>query len=124
MLAIRKKTTYLPAEGGGGLCLNISLCLGVQGRGSLVKYHNAGLAQQRARNGNPLLFPARELQAALADQRSVALGKTSDSVVDLGQPGRLLNGVVRRTDESVADVVAHGIVEEDRVLRHHADGGA
>ena len=44
--------------------------------------------------------------------------------MDLGEVSRLLHRRIGGAHHPVADVVADGVVEEDGVLRHHADGGA
>ena len=77
-----------------------------------------------AGDGDALLLAAGELQAALADLGLVAVGREADEIVDLGEPGRLLDLLVGRLRAAVADVVADGVVEQHGVLRDHADGAA
>src|SRR5215471_6165093 len=47
-----------------------------------------------------------------------------DEAVDLRQPGGFLHLVVGCGHAAIADVVLDGVVEEHRILRHDADGGA
>ena len=63
-----------PLEG----VLDQPLGLGVQRRGRLVQDQDRGVLQEDARDGQPLLLPARELHAALADERVVALRQPFD----------------------------------------------
>jgi len=44
--------------------------------------------------------------------------------VDAGRACGVLHLLRRRTGTAIGDVVADGVVEEHRVLRHHADAGA
>ena len=63
---------------------------GVQRRGRLVEDQQRRLAQQRPRQRDPLPLPAREPDAALADDRVVAVGKLADDLVGdrrAGPPG-------------------------------------
>ena len=53
--------------------LDVELGLGVEGGRCLVEDHDAGLLEEGAGNGNPLLFAARQLQTALPHHGVVAL---------------------------------------------------
>jgi hypothetical protein len=55
---------------------------------------------------------------------SVPFRESSNCVVDFSEVSRLLHRRIGGAHHPVADVVADGVVEEDGVLRHHADGGA
>ncbi len=57
-------------------------------------------------------------------KKSVPFRESSNCVVDFGEVRRLLHRRIGGAHHPVADVVADGVVEEDGVLRHHADGGA
>lgn len=115
----------------------------------LVQQNDVRFLQDGSSDGHPLLLAAAQLQAALADLRVVACSHTSaspplkgrparaggsaasgltlrkvqDPGVDVGGGGGQLHLLVGGGDAAVADVVADGVVEEDGVLRHHADVG-
>src|SRR5215204_414608 len=97
------------------------LALAVQARRGLVEDQNLRLGQDRARDGDALPLPARELHAALADDRVVAVGEAADELVAVRDAGRgpdLLAGRVRVRE---GDVVGDGAVEEEVVLQHRAE---
>ncbi|KGQ05651.1 hypothetical protein BBAD15_g9081 [Beauveria bassiana D1-5] len=64
--------------------LDEALALRVERAGRLVEEQDAGLANQRARNGDALLLAARQRDAARANVGVVALGQGDDEVVHLG----------------------------------------
>ena len=68
----------------------------------LVEDQDARRLEDRAGDGDTLLLAAGELEAALADRRRVALGQSGDEVVDLRQPRRRDDLVVRRARLAVA----------------------
>ena len=96
----------------------------VQRGSGFVEYQQARGLEHGARDRDPLLLAAGELEAALADERLVALRQAHDEVVDVGQPCRALDVRRRGVRASVRDVVVDAVVEQHRVLRHHADRGA
>ena len=53
----------------------------------------------------------------------LTVGEGKDAAVDVSSLGCLLHLLVSGQDPSVADVVGDGVVEEHRVLGHHADVG-
>ena len=63
----------------------------VQRAGRLVQDQDARVLQDGAGDGHALLLAARQLQAALAHPRVVAVRQAQDEVVDLGQPGGVLD---------------------------------
>lgn len=69
-------------------------------------------------------FSPRQLQAALADHRFVAVGQAQDEVVDMGQLRRPLDFLDRGAGTAIGDVVEDRVVEQDGVLRDDTDGGA
>ena len=69
----------------------------------------------------PLLLAAGEAVAALADDRVVALGQRGDHVVDACRLGGRLDLLVGRVRLREAQVLAHRLVEEVRLLRDDAD---
>ena len=96
----------------------------VERRGRLVQHQDRRVLEHHARDGDPLLLAARELQAALAHDRPVALGQADDEVVDLRHAGRGLDLGLAGTRPAVGDVGGDRVVEQHRVLRHDADRAA
>eukprot|EP00982_Pelagococcus_subviridis_P005632 29749-Pelagococcus_subviridis.AAC.4 len=89
----------------------------------LVQQHHPGVLQKRARERDPLLLPAAELQPALADDGVVPVRHRAHRVVDRrafrrGHDFLLARGVVLA---SVRDVIPDRVVEQDAVLRDDAD---
>ena len=102
--------------------LHGGLVLGVEVAGGLVEDHDAGVLQQHAGDGQALLLAARQAVAALADQGVEPVGQGGDHVVDPGGPAGRLQLGVGGVGAGVAQVGAHGVVEEVGVLGDHADG--
>ena len=76
------------------------LVLGVQRRRRFVEQQNRGVAQDGARDGDPLLLPAGELVPALADDHVQALRHLVDELPRVGLLARvqdLLLARLRRT---------------------------
>src|SRR6185312_4834543 len=101
--------------------LDVLLGVAVERGGGLVQHQNRRRLEDRAGDGDALLFTAGELEAALADFGVVALGRLPDDAVDLRERSRLLHLAVARLPAPIAYVVADGVVEQHGVLRHHAD---
>ena len=91
-----------------------------RGRG-LVEDQDARILEHGARDRDPLLFAARELEAALAHRRFIALRRADDELVDLRQLRGGDDIVVRRAGAAVGDVVFDRVVEEHGILRDDAD---
>ncbi len=96
----------------------------VERRRRLVENEDRWSFQDRPRNRHTLLFATRELQAAFADHRIVALRQRLDEVTDLGHFRGLLHFLIGSAGASVADVVGNRVVEQHSILRNHADRGA
>ena len=96
----------------------------VERRGGLVEHQDARTLEDRPGDGDPLLLPARELQAALAHHRLPAVGQRLDEGPDVGHLGGLLDLGPTRVRASVEQVVVDALVEQHRVLGDDPDGGA
>ena len=102
----------------------MALGLRVDGRHRVVEHDDARAGDERARERDALALSAREVDAALADQRVVAVGQLGGELRDAG---RLAGGddlVPRRVRPRRGQVVAQRDREEDRPLRDDRDRGA
>ena len=104
-------------EGG----LDGALGLVVEGAGGLVEDEHRRVAQQRPRDGEPLLLAAGEPVPAGADHGVVAVGEAGEHVVDPRGPAGVLDLGVGRARAGVPQVVAHRRVQQVGVLADHAD---
>ncbi len=112
------------ARGRAYFRLNRLFVVRVELRGGFVENQDGRIFQQGTGNGHALLLSAGQLEAALAHLRLIALGRADDEVVDMrGARHRLYLGRAG-AGFAVGDVVANGVVEQHRVLRHDADGAA
>ena len=93
----------------------------VEGRRRLVEDQDAGVLEQDPGDRDPLLLAARQLVAALADHRVVAVGQLGDPIVDRRRARGRDQLVVGRLGPGVAQVVADRRVEQVRLLGHEAD---
>src|SRR3569833_4009511 len=96
----------------------------IQRRGRLVEDQDARIFVYHPRDRHALLLAARELEAARTDLRLVALRQRFNDVVDVGHLRGAEHCLARGVRLRVANVVVERGVEQDRVLRHDADGGA
>ena len=78
----------------------------------------SGSIGQRPGQHDALPLPTAHRAAPLADLGVVALGPADDVVVQLGQPGGLLDGVVGQVVAEEADVVGHRAPEQPGLLGH------
>src|SRR4051794_27069405 len=76
--------------------LDHRLALAVEARGRLVEDEDARVREDRSRDGNPLALPARKLDAALADDRLVALLEAFDEFVGMRNAADAFDVVERR----------------------------
>eukprot|EP00760_Papus_ankaliazontas_P035441 PhM_4_TR7794/c0_g1_i1/m.94252 len=108
---------------GEGLQRGLHLALGfvVQRTCCLVEDNDGWVLQQAACNGNALLLPARQLQAALADGCIPLVRELLDEGKQLRLARRLRNLLIRGVRLSVRNVVPNRLVEHHCVLRHDAD---
>ncbi len=104
--------------------LDFPLGAGVERAGGFVQQQDRRVLEDGAGDGDALLFAAGKLQAALAHHGVIALRQLDDEFVDLGQPRRFLDLGIAGADPAIGDVVADRVVEQHRVLRNDADGGA
>ena len=108
------------------LLLDDRLHFGIERRGRLVEDEDRRVLENEAGDGDALALAARELDAALADQRVVAgaatlIDQVRDEIAGLGAAGGFGDLVVGGLGPAIADVVANGAMEERGVLRDDAD---
>ena len=109
-----------PGQGRGQRLLDEQLGLRVEVGGGLVEDHHGRILEQDPGDGQPLLLPAGQPVAPLADDGVVALGQRGDQVVDAGRPAGRDDLGVGGVGPGVAQVGGDGVVEEVGVLGHHA----
>ncbi len=97
------------------------LGLRIQRAGGLVEQQNAGLFEDRARNGDALFLTAGQLEPPFADLGVEAVRQTGDKGVQVGQTQHLVNRLLARLGIPVGNVVAQRVVEQHGVLWDHAD---
>ena len=79
------------------------------------------VGEDRAGDRDPLALAARERQAALADQRVVAVGERLDELVGLRELGRPLDLLARGVGARVGDVVVDRGREQERIVGDDRD---
>ena len=97
-----------------GLALRVETC------GRLVQDEDRRIAQDGARNRDPLPLPTGDPRAALPEHRLVAAGQHLDEVVRGGGLRRLHDLLARRVD-AVGDVVGDRPGEEHALLQDEPD---
>ena len=110
-----------PARVSRRRALHGRLGLRVEVRRGLVEHHHVGRLEHEAGQGDPLLLPAREAVAAFADHRVEPVGQVGHEVTDLGLGQGGLHLRLRRVGAGVHQVGPQRVVEEVRILGHHAD---
>ena len=87
----------------------------------LVENQDARIADQGAGDGDALALAARQARAVLAHHGVVAFGQFANEIVGARQFRHGDDGINGQRRVAQGDVVAHGAVEEDIFLQHHAD---
>src|SRR2546427_81715 len=104
--------------------LDQRLALRVDRRERLVEHEDRRVAQERARDGDPLALATREPHTALAHDGVVALGEPEDELFRVRGAGRRAQLVGARVRLAHPDIVLDRAVEEPRLLAHEGDPGA
>src|SRR4051812_15597898 len=100
--------------------LDPALGVHVDVRGGLVQDQDPRVGDERAGERDELALPGRELHAALADRRVVALGEARDELVRPNRVRRRRDVLGRRVGAPERDVLADRAAEQERLLRHDA----
>ena len=103
--------------------LDQGFVLVVQMAGRLIEHHDRRVLQEQPGDRKALLLATAQPIAAFADDGVVAVGQRRDRVVDAGSLRGSNQLVVGGVERGVTQVVADGLVEQVRVLRHHTDRG-
>src|SRR3984893_9633344 len=88
--------------------LNFVFGVAVERGRCFIEHQDRRRLPERSRDPAPLLLPARQFQAALADLRLVALRRHLDETIDLRKLGCLLHLGIAGVPAAVADAVADG----------------
>jgi hypothetical protein len=97
------------------------LGLRVDRRGRVVQDDHRWFRDQRPSQGDALALAARQGQAALADDRVVAVGQEADEPVGLRRGGDRDDLLVARAWTAVGDVGADRVREQEHLFEHDGD---
>ena len=117
-------STVRPCERGAQALDEPPLGERVDGRERVVEHDDAGVRDQRPRERDALALAARQVDAALADQRVVAVGQLVREGVDAGGLARREHLVPVGVLAAGGEVLAQRHREEHRPLRDERDGRA
>src|SRR6185437_4160569 len=100
--------------------LDQGLGFGIEARCGFVENQDARVGQDRSRNGNALFLTSRELDAALADNRVVAVLETFGKLVHARRAAGREDFVFSSPRAAERDVFADRAIEEKRFLQDDA----
>ena len=106
------------------VALDDAFALVVQRRCRLVEDEDARICGERAGDRDPLALSAGEVGAALFDHCVVAFGELVDELVRAGETGDLDDLGPRHGGIGEGDVLVDRAVEQQVLLKHHADVAA
>src|SRR6267142_2711675 len=101
--------------------LDQGLRFGIEARRRLVEDQDRRVGKKRARQRDALPLAARQLDAAFADQRAVALRQSQDELMRVGKTRGLLDRRHAGARPAVGDVLGQRAVKQDRILLHDRD---
>src|SRR6266852_5998591 len=116
--AVRDQENGAPCTHLAQVPLNDALGFVVEGARGLIEDQNAGIDDERPRNGNPLPLATRQRAAVLADHGVVAFGKSRDEVVRSRKPRGASDGIQGLARIGQGDIVPHRAIEEKILLEH------
>ena len=122
--AMRHEQDRAVAPPGGQVLEQLALGRGVERGGRLVEHEDRRVLEHGARDRDALALPGRELRAALAEQRVVALRQRGDEGVGAGDAGGGAHLGVARVRPRMPDVLAHRGAEEQVLLQGERDARA
>ena len=94
----------------------------VDGARGVVEHEDPGVGDDRPGDRDPLALATRQRVPALTDQRVVPIRQLHHEVVGTGQARRRLDALEVGGRVGEGDVGGDRVVEQQRVLEHHADG--
>lgn len=121
--AVRDQQGGAAAHDLGQRLVDLVLDAGVHGGGGVVEHQQARVGEEGAGERDALALAAGEGQSVLADGGVVAVGQLGDEPVGLGRAGGGRDLFLGRVRAAVGDVGAHGVGEEEGVLRDQPDRG-
>lgn len=68
-----------------------------------------------------LLFPTAQSQTSFAHLSLIFVREIHDFLVNVSRSGGGNNICIRRINSPILDIIFDGLIEEDRILRHHTD---
>ena len=101
--------------------LDHPLGLGVERGGRLIEDQDRRVLEEHAGDREPLLLPAGELDAALADDRVQPIRQAGDHIVQSGPARRVDDLRLGCVEPAVGDVLADRAGEEEDILLDDAD---
>ena len=101
--------------------LNESLRFGIEAGCSLVQDQDARVRQDRASDRHALALAAGELHPALADDGVVLFGEPLSELVHAGNAAGFQDLLLGGAGAREGDVFFDGSVEQERILKHHAE---
>ena len=75
--------------------LNCCFGFGIQSAGGLIQQQQGWISENGSGNRDPLQLTARNIAAAFLQLGGIAVRQGPDEVIGIGQPGGLLNGLIR-----------------------------
>jgi hypothetical protein len=90
----------------------------------IVKDEHRGIREDRARNRDALALAAGQRKASLAEQGVVAVRQVGDELRRARQLRRLRDLLVGRVRPREADVLAHRVREQERLLENERNRAA
>src|SRR6266852_7957654 len=103
------------------IVLDDALALVIESARRLVEDQNSRIHDEGAGDGDPLLLPAREAAASLADDGVITFGQFQDEVVRAGERGGGDDTLHRHRRIGERNIVAHRGVEQHVFLQHDSD---
>src|SRR5262245_21111599 len=101
--------------------LNQQFRLRVKSRRGFVQNKNRRILQECSSDGNTLALAARQFLTTLADDRIIAPSELDNELVRQSRLSCFEQLGLRYMGAAITDVVAHGVVEQNRLLRHDPD---
>src|SRR6266550_2265157 len=101
--------------------LNHCFTFAVEARGRFVEDENPRFGENCASNCHTLALPARQFNAALANDSVIAIGETVDKLLAMRDAARRHDFFASRVRVREADVLGNSAVEKKIILQDHAE---